>query len=217
MDTPTDEKPKTETPASVSSIASDLTGEMPEPSPNADRVQQSIAERQGKQEAGQKKSGRGRPGKSRADVEQELRELGESPDPSRTDAQLKRDLANAKKRARRASGETPTKSTVRGVPQSDEEAERRQKYFEVGETLAGAFFGAMSNIDEDEWQPTEGEEKSIRRGFCKVAEHYEWGDLHPVLSLTVAIVFYALPRIKKPKTREKLGPFAKWLGRRLKK
>jgi hypothetical protein len=202
----------------IDAISADLTGSMPEPSNNADMIAQNIQAKQELNNPDAKKEKRGRKGKSRADVINELENLNVTVDETRTDAQLKRDLSNIKRRNKKAGAEPKsTGSSIRGVPPSAEDDQKLQRYHEMGEFMAGNLFGLCSAIDEAEWTPTQQERDSIRRGFKDVAEYYEMGDMHPLLGLTISIVAYALPRIKKPKTSDKLAALKAWFTKKAKK
>lgn len=208
-----DDNKKSSTPdtSGVGSIVADLTGAIPEPSVNAEKVARHILDKQEGNIRANSTESRGRKKKSAAEIESELKALGETYDPNKSHAASMNQLKNAKRRAGGGS------STVARLPaQEAEEAVTVQKYKEMGAFMAGAFFGITSAIDSEEWQPTPQEDKSISEGFERVAIHYQWDDLHPVLMLTISIVSYALPRLKKPKTSEKFGKLKSWLYKRMK-
>lgn len=196
---------------SVDGIASELGADLPEPSKNADKVAEHLAGSQAHDNATEGTPGkRGRKFKPIEEIHAELKAFNITFDKDAPRDKLMRELSNAKKRSGRSKG-----SKVSGLPASDEDQLREQKYKEMGAFCAGAFFQMASAIDAEEWKPNVTEEKSITESFQRVAEYYDWTDLHPVLGLTVALTAFAVPRMRQPKTSEKFTAFKRWFKKKI--
>lgn len=193
-------KDKTEdgTPSTdVSQISGSLVDRAPDASKSADSVAHEILKDQPSNIDA--KPGRGRKGLSDPEVKAELKRLGVHFAEETESKKLRRMLTQARRNAKGSN------SKLGGLPNSEEEKQQEQKYKELGIFCAQFVFTLCSNIDPVEWKPTPAENDSTETAFERVARRYDWQDLPPVLGLVVTIFAYAVPRLHKPKTREKVA------------
>ena len=130
--------------------------------------------------------------------DEELHALGKDGKP-----RYNKDGSYARKRGRKAgaqssgSVETPSASVV-----STEDAAIQS---------ANLLFNLSVFVGGDEWSPTKDEAVCVKTGFKNYYDARGIVNIPPELGLVIALGMYALPRLNKPSTREKISSLWVWV------
>ena len=129
--------------------------------------------------------------------DEELHALGKDGKP-----RYNKDGSYARKRGRKAGTSTPpTDKTVASVVSTEDAAVQS----------ANLLFNLSVFVGGDEWSPTKDEAVCVKTGFKNYYDARGIVNIPPEMGLVIALGMYALPRLNKPTTREKISSFWVWV------
>ncbi len=109
-----------------------------------------------------------------------------------------------------AEADRQTAAQVAQAPMQEEEAKQRRNcaamFVMVGTNLAGQLF------DADEWKPEADEQNTLVDATEAYFAEHGISDITPGWQLLFCVAAYSLPRLAKPKTKEKITAITQWVS-----
>jgi hypothetical protein len=110
--------------------------------------------------------------------------------------------------SRKKQAETNTQETATAL---DTNAEAMA----CGAAIAATFLGACHMIGGEEWEPSKEEVAYQTQAWQQYCVAKQFKDFPPGLALSIAMMAYVGPRLRMPKTAEKVGKAKSWISLRV--